>query len=227
MYPCIRDGASDLKTDRNSLNRVFVTTGIKSASTVSGVRPEPLALAGTGGIGSLYCSRWRAAPGNREYGLERGRPRRTSAAAPRLDVTWVPVRAVRRYSRRSARIGGRTAAIGPRTRTRFWTRVRNVPRLGSQTSVSERRTHRLITFAALLVRSWGWRASHPASRHGLGVNLLQAPDADGVADPRGYGVGGGARAAHGGDAGDAICHGAAADGLLIIESRGAGGGVDG
>ena len=33
------------------------------------------------------------------------------------------------------------------------------------------------------------RAFHPASRHSLGVDLLQAPDAYGVADPRGDGVG--------------------------------------
>ena len=70
-------------------------------------------------------------------------------------------------------------------------------------------------------------AFHPASLHVLCVNLLQAPDPYRVAHARGYRVGGGARAAHGGDAGDAIRHRAAADGLLIEEGRGAGGGVDG
>ena len=40
------------------------------------------------------------------------------------------------------------------------------------------------------------RVFHPALRHGLGVNLLQAPDPDGVAHSRcdGVGGGGGARA---------------------------------
>ena len=52
-------------------------------------------------------------------------------------------------------------------------------------------------------------AFHPASRHGLSVNLLQAPDPYRVAHARDYRVGGGARAAHGGDAGDAVRHGAA------------------
>ena len=39
-------------------------------------------------------------------------------------------------------------------------------------------------------------AFHPASDHALRVNLLEAPDADGVAHSRGGG-GGGAGAAHG------------------------------
>ena len=57
------------------------------------------------------------------------------------------------------------------------------------------------------------------------MNLLQAPYPYRVADPRGDGVGGGAGTAHRRDAGDAIRHRAAADGLLIQEGRSPGGGA--
>src|ERR1019366_8573260 len=57
--------------------------------------------------------------------------------------------------------------------------------------------------------------------------FLQAPHADGVAQSRSHTFGGGARAAHGGDARDAVSDGAAPDGLFIGEGGRAGGGVDG
>ena len=59
------------------------------------------------------------------------------------------------------------------------------------------------------------------------MDFLQAPDADGVAQAGGHALGGGARAAHSSDARHAVGYGAAADGLLIGEGAGAGGGVDG
>src|ERR1019366_4366298 len=50
---------------------------------------------------------------------------------------------------------------------------------------------------------------------------------DGVAQTGGHAFGGGAGAAHGGDARDAVGDGAAADGLFVGEGGSAGSGVDG
>src|SRR5271163_378240 len=88
---------------------------------------------------------------------------------------------------------------------------------------------RLAVRSGLRRRVWaiGLAARVGGGFFGDRVDLLQAPDADGIAAAGGDGFDGGAGSAHGGDARDAIGNGVLADQLFIRKGvRAAGGCVD-